>query len=408
MPKKGDIQKKSKTKKKYIQKKITILQGFDKNTDFQNQQQSYSTQQQQYIDYYTNQDYYPTIQSTHTQPKKTINFIKPINLSEYNLPPKNPNYIVLTYKKPQKHKEEKIKLPYKAPIAPWIGYKTQKYPIINIIEEKEEKEEKQTIEDKEDNKQIIPVKDILEEKLYKSVMCKNILKKKKCYVPNCRFAHAEWELVSPKCGFGDSCLYKKTTCKFKHSDETEEEYRKRILEIIEFEKEAKKEKKKLMKKIKSKEKERKEKEEKDKKKQEKIKKEKKLAKLKKSKPIVQQPKIVVQQSKPIVQQPKKVKKSRWNIKPTIQQQSKPIVQQPKIVVQQPKKVKKSRWNIKPTIQQQSKPIFQQPKKVKKSRWNVKNISLEKELDILKKITPDLTLLNTEILNKYGWKVNINN
>lgn len=70
----------------------------------------------------------------------------------------------------------------------------------------------------------------LGQKLAKTVMCKNILTKGKCYRKDCPFAHSQEEMKIPDCIFGESCT-RKEICKFIHPDETKDEYQRRIVEL---------------------------------------------------------------------------------------------------------------------------------------------------------------------------------
>lgn len=70
----------------------------------------------------------------------------------------------------------------------------------------------------------------LGQKLAKTVMCKNILTRGKCYRKDCPFAHSQDEMKIPECIFGENCT-RKEICKFIHPDETKEEYQRRIVEL---------------------------------------------------------------------------------------------------------------------------------------------------------------------------------
>jgi hypothetical protein len=316
--------------------------------------------------------------------KKSKPFVpKPITLplSPLSLPssPLVKNKYILLGKKEEKEKDEKkvaeqqIKV-YKAPIAPWAKVRLQEYPKIKVIKSKEHEKQKEDINVRE-------LSEILTEKLHKTVMCKNIIKKGKCYIPNCRFAHSEAELRSPKCGYGDACLYKTTTCKFMHPAQTQPQYKERLEEMKEFEKEKKKLEKKKKKEMRKKE----------------MKKELKRLKSirtpkKKDKEDIED-EIKARWEKMEKIEMEKPKKSRWDV---IREVSKDVEK-----VKQEIKPRKSRWDV---VGENMGNIGKDIKLQKRSRWDVTSDDIESQLLILYKITPNVDKLTDEMLRKGNWIV----
>ena len=54
-------------------------------------------------------------------------------------------------------------------------------------------------------------------------LCKKVLRGDNCTIKSCNFAHTRDEYIYPLCMNGDRC-YKKTTCMFKHPDESEDDF----------------------------------------------------------------------------------------------------------------------------------------------------------------------------------------
>jgi hypothetical protein len=54
-------------------------------------------------------------------------------------------------------------------------------------------------------------------------LCKKVLRGETCTITSCNFAHTRDEYRYPLCMNGDRC-YKKTTCVFKHPDESEDDF----------------------------------------------------------------------------------------------------------------------------------------------------------------------------------------